>query len=224
MKDIPEYKNRNPRSILLKMNHYDSTGRIYKALSWIDFAKENNNVSALEYAALEVRLGIEQLIFEQLIIGVGSSLDKDDYNKCTGNAKKMSQIILRLVPAYEKLINFTIAIAPKSIPITKWDNRSLIEYSGKVSKYLHWSGGLDVTVQSKQWLEQGIELVSDIANRLWQKMITGNTGVIVIDKLEPEIAELWFSYCDGKISLEDVTKEVDILEPILIQRLKDNKD
>ncbi|MGU5772451.1 hypothetical protein, partial [Aeromonas allosaccharophila] len=71
---------------------------------------------------------------------------------------------------------------------------------------------------------QGIELVFDIANRLWQKMITGNTGVIVIDKLEPEIAELWFSYCDGKISLEDVTKEVDILEPILIQRLKDNKD
>lgn len=59
MQKIPEYKNRNPMDILLKMNHYDSTGRIYKALSWIDFAKENKNISALEYAALEVRLGIE---------------------------------------------------------------------------------------------------------------------------------------------------------------------
>lgn len=222
MQKIPEYKRRSPRDILLKMNHFDSTGRIYKALSWVEFAKENKNISALEYAALEVRLGIEQLIFEQLIIAVGSELDRDDYKRCTGNAKKMSQVILRLVPAYEKLIDFTIAIAPKDIPITKWDNRALIEYSGKVSAYLHWSGGLDITVQSKQWFEQGIELVSGIANYLWQKMISGHTGVIVIDKLEPEIADLWFSYCDGKVSLEDVTKEVDILEPIIMQRLKYN--
>ena len=50
-------------------------------------------------------------------------------------------MIERLIPKYEKLVDFTVAMAPRNVPVTKWDNRKLDEYSGKVSQYLHWSGG-----------------------------------------------------------------------------------
>ena len=148
--NIPEFKNRTPSQIISEMNHFESSGRAYKSLSWLDYAKANNSVSALEYSALEARLSIEQLLFEQIIISVGTELDKKNYKQCSGNAKNLSAMIEKLTPYYEKLIDFTKAMAPVGLPITKWDNRSLVAHHGKVSKYLHWSGGLDVTVQSKE--------------------------------------------------------------------------
>ena len=94
-------------------------------MSWLEYAKVNRNISALEYAALETRLGIEQLLFEQLIVGVGSELDAAEYKKCRGQAKKLSQLIDTLIPKYERLIEFTRAMAPKGFPLTQWDNRTL---------------------------------------------------------------------------------------------------
>ena len=117
--NIPEFKNRSPSQIINEMNHFESSGRAYKSLSWLDYAKSNNNVSALEYAALEARLSIEQLLFEQIVISVGTELDKKNYKKCNGNAKDLSLMIEKLTPHYEKLIVFTKAMAPAGIPITK---------------------------------------------------------------------------------------------------------
>lgn len=215
----PSYKNRSPNEIVSDTNFFDSAGRTYKALSWLDHAKSSGSISALEYAALETRLAIEQLLFEQLIVGVGSELEKSDYKKCSGNAKKLNEIIERLIPKYDRLIEFTRAMAPAGMPITKWDNRALINYSGKVSAYLHWSGGLDVTVQSKCWLQSGISQVEEAAGYIWKGLTTGNTAVIAIDKLEPELKELWELYLRDEISLEAAARRVAILEPILQNRL-----
>lgn len=177
------------------------------------------NISALEYAALETRLGIEQLIFERLVVGVGTDLEQNEYKRCKGNAKKLDQIINSIIPRYEKLIEFTIALAPPGIPIAKWDNKKLIEYSGKVSKYLHWSGGLDVTVQSAEWFECGVAIVSEASGYIWGVLTTGNTGVMSIDKLQPEMKELWEKFSNDEISLESVVTRAEFLEPMLEKRL-----
>lgn len=216
---IPSFENREPTQIVTELNHFESSGRIYKALSWLDYAKRHANVSALEYAALETRLGIEQLLFEQLVVGVGSELEQNEYKKCKGNAKLLDQILKRLMPRYDKLIEFTIALAPKELPISKWDNSRLIEYSGRVSKYLHWSGGLDTTVQSDGWFSSGIETVSRAAQYVWDTLTMGNTGVMRIEGLQPEIRELWKLYADGQITLESATTRAAVLEPMLQERL-----
>lgn len=78
----PSFENREPAQIITERSYFESSGRIYKALSWLDYAKRANNISALEYAALETRLGIEQLLFEQLVVGVGSELEQKEYKKC----------------------------------------------------------------------------------------------------------------------------------------------
>lgn len=218
----PSYKKRSPEEIISTLNHFDSAGRIFKAVSWLEAAREKSNVSALEYAALETRLGIEQLLFEQLVIGVGTKLEKREYKRCTGNAKKLEQIINSLIPRYEMLIEFTIALAPRGLPIAKWDNKRLIKLSGKVSNYLHWSGGLDVTVQSKEWFEKGLVVVSDAASYVWGVLTTSNTGIMPIEKLEPEMKELWEKFSAGEISIESVVKRAEILEPMLQKRLTRN--
>ncbi|MBU1285943.1 MAG: hypothetical protein KJ989_19475 [Gammaproteobacteria bacterium] len=217
--DIPEFKNRTPSQIINEMKHFESSGRAYRALSWLDYAKSNGNVSALEYSAFETRLSIEQLLFEQIIISVGTELDKSDYKKCNGNAKDLSRMVEKLTPNYEKLIDFTKAMAPAGFPITKWDNRALVKYHGKVSNYLHWSGGLDVTVKSEQWLRNGISEIETAIGYIWHGLTTGNTGVMPIEKLEPELQELWKLFINNKITIDEVVQIADDLEPVLQARL-----
>lgn len=216
---IPSFENRTPTEIVTETNFFESSGRAYKALSWLEFAKSHRNISALEYAALETRLAIEQLLFEQLVVGVGTKLEMREYRKCCGNANKLNEIIERLIPKYERLVAFTKAMSLPEVPITVWDNRALIQYSGKVSNYLHWSGGLDVTVHSAQWYEKGIMTVDKAARYIWAGLTTGNTGIIATESLEPEIRELWELYANNEISIESAVKRAELLEPVLRARL-----
>lgn len=220
---VPNFLDRSPNEIVTCINHYESSGRAFKALSWLDYAKKSSCVSALEYSALETRLAIEQLIFEQLVVGVGTTLDKSDYKKCRGDAGKLSQMVERLVPKYEKLVDFTVAMAPRNIPITKWDNRKLDQHSGKVSQYLHWSGGLDLTVQSADWFSRGLSIVGEAANYIWTGLTTGNTGLMTLEKLEPEMLELWELYASDQLSLKDAVLRADLLEPMLQARISAKK-
>lgn len=216
---IPSFTQRAPNEIVTETNFFESSGRAYKALSWLDFAKSHKNISALEYAALETRLAIEQLLFEQLVVSVGTKLETREYKKCSGNANKLNEIIGKLIPSYERLVAFTKAMAPAGVPITVWDNRALIQHSGKVSAYLHWSGGLDVTVQSEDWYKQGIATVEAAASYIWAGLTTGNTGVMAIEKLEPEMRELWDLYKNDEITIESAVQRAEILEPVLKARL-----
>ena len=216
---VPSFTNRTPTEIVTENNFFESSGRAYKALSWLDFSKSKKNISALEYAALETRLAIEQLLFEQLIVGVGTKLEAREYKKCSGKANKLNEIIERLIPRYERLVDFTKAMAPDGVPITKWDNRTLIQHSGKVSNYLHWSGSLDVTVQSEAWYKNGIATIEAAICYIWHGLETGNTGILAIEELEPEMHELWELYAKGEITLERAVKRAEILEPILQARL-----
>ena len=216
---IPSFKNRSPNEIVAEKKFFESSGRIYKALSWLDYAKSNKNISALEYAALETRLAIEQLFFEQLVVGVGIKLVESEYKKCSGKANKLNAMLERLITKYDQLVEFTKAMAPSGMPVTKWDNHALIQHSGKVSNYLHWSGGLDVTVESASWFENGISIVENAANYIWQGLTTGNTAIMVIDKMEPEIRELWNLFVNDEITLARAVEMAEALEPILQSRL-----
>jgi hypothetical protein len=216
---IPSFKNRSPNEIVAEKKFFESSGRIYKALSWLDYAKSNKNISALEYAALETRLAIEQLFFEQLVVGVGTKLVESEYKKCSGNAKKLNAMLEKLIIKYDQLVEFTKAMAPSNMPVTKWDNYALIQLSGKVSNYLHWSGGLDVTVKSASWFENGISIVENAANYIWQGLTTGNTAIMAIDKMEPEIRELWNLFVNDEITLARAVEMAEALEPILQSRL-----
>ena len=78
---ILKYTDRSPQQIISEKVYFDSVGYIYRALSWLDIAKKRLNVCALQYAAHDTRQGIEQLLFEELVLSVGTSLDRVEYEK-----------------------------------------------------------------------------------------------------------------------------------------------
>ena len=219
---IPKYIDRLPEQIISEKVYFDSVGYIYRALSWLDIAKKRLNVSALQYAAHDARQGIEQLLFEELVLSVGTSLDRAEYEKCKGNATKLHKIVRRLSPDYEKLAQFTqavMSIDPEMPPIEIWNHKELMKSWGSVSNYLHWAGEPRETVESKDWVATGIKAVEAAANHIWEKAARGYTGILMLHDMPTEIRVLWDRFKVGQVDLEQVKRTANLASPILRRRM-----
>jgi len=93
--NIPNYKDRTPEEIITDKISFESDYYIYRALSWIDYSRKNECKVSMLYAAMEVRLGIEQLLFEELVMSVGLDFNVQEYKNCIGNSTKLHKIIRR---------------------------------------------------------------------------------------------------------------------------------
>jgi len=136
------YVNQSPSQIANSKRHFDSAWFIWKSLAWLDYAKRNTNIAALQYAALELRQGIEQLWFDMIVVAVGGRLDAKEYSHCKQNATKMYKIIRQLQPDYQKLVRFTnicCSLQPNLPRVVEWDIARLMRIHGGVAEYLHFS-------------------------------------------------------------------------------------
>lgn len=215
---IPDYKNRSANSIVSEKIHFESSGYIYRALSWLDLAKRKDSSVAFQYAAHDARQGIEQLLFEELVISVGTNLDRVEYEKCLGNSTKLHAIINRLAPEREKLATFNQALFSVSnvrIPLVVWDHKLLMKYWGKISNYLHWSGAIDETIQNASWVSEGIGAIEEACLYIWNNQTQKETGVMLPHDMHPEIRHLWERYQTGSIGVEEVKISAQLLEPTI---------
>ena len=216
----PEYTNRTATQIIEEKLHFDSVGYTYRGLSWLDLAKRQCNISALQYAAWEIRMAIEQLFFEELVLSVGGELDRAEYEKCKGSATKLHKIIRNLSPKYSKLAEFTkalLSVEPGAPPIVSWDHRILLKHWGKVSNLLHWGGAPDETTESDSWFTNGLRIVDAAASYIWEQKRAGYTGVMLPKYMHPEIRAVWERYEAGDTDLEGVKSSANILRPLLVQ-------
>lgn len=215
VKVIPNFLNRSANSIVSENVRFESSSYVFRALSWLDIAKRENNLVAFQYAAHDARQGIEQLLFEELVLSVGTKLDRAEYQKCLGNSTKLHAIINRLAPEREKLGKFVQAVFSVSciqIPLMVWNHKLLMKHWGKVSKFLHWSGAIDETIQNSAWVKNGIEIVEEACIYIWNSQTQKETVVMLPDDMHPEIRHLWYRYRDGKIGLEEVKIFSQLLE------------
>ena len=134
MPEGPEYRGRSPEQIISDRVYFDSVGYTFRALSWLDIAKQARNVCALQYAAHDTRQAIEQLLFEEIVLSVGTALDRKEYEKCRGNSTRLHKILQRLNPDYTQLALFTQAIVsmePQWPSLVIWDHKVLMQHWGK---------------------------------------------------------------------------------------------
>ncbi len=219
----PEYRGRTLEQIISERVCFDSVGYAYRALSWLDVAKKGLNVCALQYAAHDARQAIEQLFFEEIVLSVGTQLDRREYEKCKGNSTKLHKIIRRLNPDYNKLAQFTktiISILPQSPPLIMWDHKKLLKHWGTVSGYLHWAGEPAETFESTEWIQKGIGVVEKAADHIWKKNESGFTGIMMPQNMEPEIRVCWERFRAGEIDLNSVNRTAKIALPVLNKRKK----
>jgi hypothetical protein len=213
-----DFRNRLPQDIISKDVYFDSVGYVFRGLSWIDIAKRERNVCALQYAAHDIRQGIEQLLFEEIVLSVGTELDRKEYENCKGNSTKLHKVITRLNPSYKKLAEFTRAIFSVDLqmpPLITWDHKELMRLWGKISNYLHWAGEPAETVESNDWFLNGIATVGPVAEYLWNNSKSGYAGIMIPKNMHPEIRNCWERYLAGDVDLDAVKHFADIALPIL---------
>ena len=221
LKNIPDFTARTPDQIVGDMVHYDSVGYTFRALSWLDFAERNQSVCALQYAAHDTRQAIEHILFEAVVLCVGTKLDREDYRKCLGNSTKLHKVVDRLNPEYQLLVRFTQVVMttdPNAPSIVAWDHAKLLKFFGVVSTYLHWPGEPKESVDSAAWLEKGIARVREAARYIWDRKTTGFSGVAMPDGMTPEIRSLWERFRRGEIDLDGARRAADLAYPILKKR------
>ncbi|MBU4262649.1 MAG: hypothetical protein KKC76_12405 [Proteobacteria bacterium] len=204
---FPNFKNRSAHSIVTENIRNESSGYIYRALSWIDLAKREKSSPCFQYAAHDTRQGIEQLLFEELILSTGAALDRSEYLTCLGNSTKLHAIIKRLSPDREKLATFVktlMSVVSPQLNIVVWDHNLLMRYWGRASNYLHWSGAIDETVDKWQWVVERIACIEEICMYIWVNQTENNTGTMHPCDMHPAVAALWERFKAGKIGVEEV--------------------
>jgi hypothetical protein len=219
----PEYRGRSPEQIISDRVYFDSVGYTFRSLSWLDIAKRTGNVCALQYAAHDTRQAIEQLLFEEIVLSVGTALDREEYEKCRGNSTQLHKILQRLNPGYTQLALFTQAIVsmePQLPSLITWDHKVLVKHWGKVSRYLHWAGEPAETVECHGWVTQGIVAVEAAATHIWDNNRAGFTGILTPESMQPEIQDCWERFRSGDIDLDAVKRVGHIALPMLRKRLR----
>lgn len=214
----PSFRGRTPVEIMTENVTFDSAGYVYRGLSWLDYAKRCTSVCALQYAALETRQAIEQLLFEEVVISVGGRLARDEYERCKGNGTKLAKVVRRLSPDYDKLISFLQTImsldanAPKLIT---WDHSALLKHWGSASNYIHWAGEPNETSESPQWFVRGVGDVERAAMYMWDNMKAGDSGILIPSQMQPEIRQAWEAFKSGEIDADGVRSRANLALPAL---------
>lgn len=203
----PIYKGRSAEEILNDRIYFDSVGYFYRAMSWIDYYHRYRTFTAMIYACTDARLGIEHLMFEELVLLADPALPDDIYRKCTRETNKFLKLIKTLNPDHEKLNLFSkalIELEPNAPPLIFWNLSEMSKYWGKYSHYLHWFGSQDRTTGEQSWVEEAAKEVSGITEKIWVKMASGNRGVMPVSGMTPETQAIWNDFKNAKINYSDI--------------------
>jgi hypothetical protein len=218
---IPPHDNRTPEEIVGCDRAFDSKWHFWQALSWIDYAKRKTSIAALQYAALELRLGIEQLWFEIIIVAVGGKLELREYSECKGDSTKMYKILDRLSPNHAKLVcfsNIAASLDPRAPQLVEWDIGKLKRLYGQVSDYLHFLGHPAESTDSSRWFVKALTVLETGANYVWHPLTTGRFGQLRISDMPPEVKDAWEGFRDGQLSEDDVRTRLQLAQPVLRRR------
>ncbi|TAK91227.1 MAG: hypothetical protein EPO06_05595 [Burkholderiaceae bacterium] len=217
----PSHTNKSPEEIIGQNSQFNSVGYLYRAVSWLDYFERMDQFPALLYACIEGRFGIEYLLFEELVIGTGANLSRQDYEKCLEERTKLKKAIDRLIPDYEKLQQFTsalIAVEPQAPKLIYWKPKDLMKSWGKLSEYLHWLGVRGETTEVASWRTTAYIDVRQTLLPIWEKITSGQSGFMHPDNMNAEIREVWLAFKGGKTDLEGAKIRMNILKPHLIKK------
>ena len=212
----PSHRDRDADQILGEKLYYDSVGYLYRAVSWLDHFERTPRFTTLLYACIEARMGIEYLLFEELVISTGARLSREDYEQCLKNRNSFSKLIRQLSPDHLKAQEFTRAVTEietAAPTLVYWDPRELEKAWGKLSKCLHWVGARTETTDDKDWLDRAGTSVRDVVVPIWDRISSGQSGLLHPSDMNPQVHQLWEDFRSGRIELNSVKIRLEILRP-----------
>jgi hypothetical protein len=219
---IPEYKGRSADEIAAGKFVNDSAWQIHASLSWCDYAERKQAPTALHYAGLHLRTGVEQLWFEVLFAASGGSITSTAYEEALNSTTKLHKLIDMDGPHYVKFAEFIQILASVDSrshpPTVVWDIARLKRIHGGCSELLlHFQGIPEKGYRSDAWNENRLRFLLESASWMWSEMTSrGNLAVYAPEGLKkPEVFSLWERYRDGTNTAEDVRIGLRIIQPIV---------
>lgn len=215
------YQNLTPEQILGAGFGFDSRCFLWRSLSWLDYAKHSTSFTALQYAALELRRGIEQLWFELIVTSVGGELDVKQYTLCKGDSTKMYKVLDRLSPDHTKLVRFTSIIGSLDCnqpPVAEWDKPRLKRLHGEISQYLHFFGIPRETTHRSEWFIEALTVIESGADYLWLHLTSSLIGQFNVESMPPEVRDTWEDFRSGQIDEDSARTRLLLAQPVLRER------
>ena len=219
-----KFSNKSADQIIKTQRFDHSSWHFLQAKSWMDLCKREQLPSALHYAAIELRYGIEYLLFELLVL-TKEDLTESEYQKCLRKPDQMKKMLKNAEAPYNKLSVFSkiaISLSP-NIPILMfWDLNTLFRYWGIASEFLHFVGSQSLTYDSKEWLIKSIARIEAPLEKIWKSVTqTRGVGLLQPNTMSPVVKDIWNDFCQDKISKESVEIRLKVAQPISkLQRKK----
>ena len=211
----PEGKSANQ---IIKSKRFDDySWHILQAKSWLDLTKREQLPGTLHYAAIELRYGIEYLLFELLILAK-DDLAESEYQKCLRKPDKMKKMLENAETPYKKLSQFSkiaLKLTPNIPKLMFWDLNKLFLYWGIASEFLHFVGSQSKTYDSERWLIKSIARLEKPLEEIWQSVTqTAGIGLLRPKTMSPVTFEIWQDFCQGKIEEDSVEFRLKMVQPI----------
>jgi hypothetical protein len=165
-------------------------------------------------------MGIEYLLFEELVLSTGAKLSRKDYERCLKDRMKFSKMIRQLSPDHEKAQKFTSIVAniesgKRSVPnIIFWRPRELESAWGKLSKYLHWTGAHTETTKEPKWVDDAYSDAERVLMPIWEDMCSGHSGLLHPDNMTRATRVIWEDFRTGKIDSNSARIRLEIIRPL----------
>jgi len=103
--------------------------------------------------------------------------------------------------------------------INVWDISRLRRIHGECStKTLHFQGVVSEGYLNHSWLEDRLKFLSDSANWMWQKMLSGRVVIYKPEKLKDDVLPIWERFRDGDNDEEDVRNGLKIIQHIVADK------
>lgn len=217
MKLPPSHQGRSADEILGDKIYYDSVGYLYRAVSWFDHFERTPRFTTLLYSCIEARMGVEYLLFEELVISTGAKLSREDYERCVKDSLSFSKLIRQLSPDHRKAQEFTrvvVQLQPVPPKLVYWDPRELEKAWGKLSKHVHWVGARTETTDDRNWLKNAGGSVRGVIMPMWEKITSGQSGLLHASEMTSTVYEVWENYRNERIDIESVKFQLEMLRPV----------
>lgn len=198
----------------------DAGWSVVQAATLLSDGKQRHCSSLVIYAALELRLAIEQLIFTVIVVGKGGTkLDDKTLAECR-KKEGLFRVLDEVSPKYSLRCRFSNTLAsfyPQLPQIAEWDIRSLRRYYTDLSEYCHSQLIIrDFDTDPIGW-SKTISQLEEIYHFLASSMKKG-TGVLELNNVDPVIEDLWAKFSTGAINIVELRNRFALIKPVLDSR------
>lgn len=191
---------------------------VIQAATLMEEAKARHCGSLLIYAALELKLSIEQLVFTIILVAKGKA-DQATLRACS-KPGGLFLVLEKVAPQYALKCKFSsvlVSFHPEIPQGAEWDVKTLLQYHAALSELCHAQRVIrGMGALPEQW-DTRLGLLEQIYEFLAAGM-KKDTAVLLFKGATPQALNLWRKYSRGKISLKEVRRRFTLNKPLLVNR------